>query len=576
MTIAHDRRRFLQFLGAGFSGVASAHLLEPLLDARGRMRLPQPGGGFSFTPIQPTSRDDLVLPPGFIYDVVALWGDRLPGTNARVGYNADYTAFFATTPDGGEGLLFVNHEYVSLPEAGEIGVYLQTFPDAMGRAPRIEDQMHDVGASVLQIRRDARQRWNVVASPLTRRYDATSRMRASGPALQRAGDVGGTLANCSGCHTPWNTVLTCEENFQNHVPEAVDTSGRGRVGGPFERNGAHFGWVVEIDPLDPEWTPVKHTMLGRFRHENVAIRAEADRPVIAYMGDDRTDGHVYRFISEGRYVPGGATHRGSLLARGRLFAAVFHPDGAGEWRELAPATPLRPNPRSSIPAVRAGATTLGQVYADLGAIVTDAFQASNLIGATPTGRPEDVEVHPLDRSVYIAFTANATAPGHLFPNLYGEIWRLEEEGDGTGTRFTWMRWRAGGPNDPAQEGRVFAAPDNLSFDPAGNLWVVCDITTVRLNADERYTTFQNNGMFLVPTSGSEAGIPRQFASAPCEAELTGPSWTPDRQTLFLSIQHPGESYGMRTAALAPPRGSNWPGGRLNDAPRPGVVSIRRN
>ena len=201
-------------------------------------------------------------------------------------------------------MLFVNHEYPSLPATGEIGVYLQTFPLVMGRAPRIEDQMHDVGAAVLHVRRDARQRWIVVASPLTRRYDATSRMRASGPALQNAGDVGGTLANCSGCHTPWNTVLTCEENFQDFVPEPVDTSGRGTVGGSFNANGAHFGWVVEIDPLDPEWTPVKHTMLGRFRHENVAIRAEAGRPVIAYMGDDRTNGHVYRFVSEGRYTPG--------------------------------------------------------------------------------------------------------------------------------------------------------------------------------------------------------------------------------------------------------------------------------
>ena len=575
MVLTRDRRRFLQFLGAGFTGTAGTHMLGPLLDARGPMPSRQPGGGFSFNPIQPSSRDELVLPPEFTHDVVALWGDRLPGTNARVGYNADYTAFIPTTPDGSEGELFVNHEAPSLPAAGEIGVYLQTFPLVMGRAPRIEDQMHDVGAAVLHVRRDARQRWNVVASPLTRRYDATSRMRASGPALQNAGDVGGTIANCSGCHTPWNTVLTCEENFQDFVPETVDTSGHGSVGGSFKANGAHFGWVVEIDPLDPEWMPLKHTMLGRFRHENVAIRAEGGRPVIAYMGDDRTNGHVYRFVSEGRYTLGSAAHRGELLARGRLYAAVFNANGTGEWREIAAATPLRPNPRSSIPAVRAGATTLGQVYSDVGAMLTDAFRASNLIGASPTGRPEDVEVHPLDHSVYIAFTADATAPGHLFPNTYGEIWRIEEEGDGTGTRFTWMRWRAGGPNDPARAGRNFAAPDNLSFDPAGNLWVVTDISTTRLNADVRYTTLQNNGMFFVPTSGPEAGVALQFASAPCEAELTGPSWTPDRQTLFLAIQHPGEAYGTRTAALAPPRGSNWPGGRVNDPPRPGVVSIRR-
>jgi secreted PhoX family phosphatase len=526
-----------------------------------------------FAPIQPTSRDDLVLPSGFHYDIIARWSDRLPGTNARFGYNADFTAFLPLR-EPGEGVLVVNHEYVSLPEPGEIGVYLQTFPLVMGRAPRLEDEMHDVGVSVLHLRRSNTGRWEVVASPLTRRYDATSRMAASGPALQTVHDLGGTLANCSGSHTPWGTVLTCEENFQNCVPEAVDTAGRGSVGGRFRRNGTHFGWVVEIDPLDPGWTPVKHTMLGRFRHENVALRAEAGRPVVAYMGDDRLNGHVYRFVSAQSYIPDGK-HRGSLLARGRLYAAVFHADGSGEWRELAPETPLRPNADSLHPLVPRGAKALGQVYADLGAIVTDAFRASNLIGASPTGRPEDIEVHPLDRSVYIAFTSTATARGHLFPNIYGELWRIVEEGDGTGTRFTWTRWKAGGPNDARRAGRVFASPDNLAFDPAGNLWVVTDIATARLNADAGFATFRNNGMFFVPTSGPDAGVPLQFASAPCEAELAGPSWTAAREAMFLSVQHPGEGYGIRGAGVRAPRGSNWPGGRAGDPPLPAVVSIQQ-
>jgi hypothetical protein len=357
------------------------------------------------------------------------------------------------------------------------------------------------------------------------------------------------------------------------VAAEVDTRGRGTVGGRYERDGSHYGWVVEIDPLDPAWTPVKHTMLGRFRHENVALRAQIGRPVVAYMGDDRINGHVYRFVSEASYTPEGE-HRGALLARGKLFAAVFHPDGTGEWRELAAATPLRPNQKSVVPTTPAGATTLGQVYADLGAIVTDTFRASNLIGATPTGRPEDLEIHPIDGSVYIAFTDAATAPGHLFPNVHGEIWRIVEHED-AGTRFTWMRWKTGGPNDPAQGGHVFAAPDNLAFDPAGNLWVVCDVATSRVNYDPRYTAFRNNGMFFVPTSGPDAGMARQFASAPCEAELTGPSWTADRQTMFLAVQHPGEAHGMRKSGMRAPRGSNWPSGRLNDPPRPGVVVISR-
>jgi secreted PhoX family phosphatase len=370
-------------------------------------------------------------------------------------------------------------------------------------------------------------------------------------------------------------VLSCEENFQDCVPDPVDTSGRGRVGGRFQQDGSHFGWVVEIDPLDPKWTPVKHTMLGRFRHENVAIRIGPSGNVVAYMGDDLVNAHVYKFISDGRYVPGGSENRGALLSRGRLFAAVFNADGTGEWRELAGSTPLRPNPRSAHPAIPRRATTLGQVYRDAGAIVTDAFHASNLIGASPTGRPEDIEVHPIDQSVYIAFTAAATAPGHLFPNFHGEIWRIEDGEAGMGTRFGWMRWKAGGPNDPRQRGRVFAAPDNLSFDPAGHLWVVTDISTSRLNGDARYTAFENNGMFFVPTAGTGAGIAQQFASAPCEAELAGPSWTADRQTMFLSIQHPGEASGMRTSAMQAPRGSNWPGTQVNQPPRPAVVSIRR-
>lgn len=564
--MARGRRQFLKFLGAGLSG-AYAGGLGPLAAAGQTPRQAL------FAPIRPTSRDDLVLPAGFRYDVLARWSDRLPGTNARFGYNADYTAFLPL-PEPGHGVLVVNHEYVSLPEPGEIGVYLQTFPLVMGHAPRIDDEMEDVGVSVLHLRRSPPGRWEIIASPLTRRYDATSRMTASGPALQSARNLAGTLANCSGCHTPWGTVLTCEENFQNYVPEEVDTRGRARVGGRFGRDGAHFGWVVEIDPRDPGWTPVKHTMLGRFRHENVAVRAEAGRPLVAYMGDDRLNGHVHRFVSAQPYTSDGA-HRGSLLARGRLYAAVFHADGTGEWRELGPDTPLRPNPESLHAPIPRGAKSLGQVYAGLGAIVTDAFRASNLVGATPTGRPEDIEVHPLDRSVYIAFTGPATARDHLFPNLYGEIWRIVEEGDGTGTRFTWMRWKAGGPNDENRAGHVFAAPDNLAFDPAGNLWIVTDITTVRLNDDARFTTFRNNGMFFVPTSGPEAGVALQFASAPCEAELAGPSWTAARDTMFLSVQHPGEGQGIRGGSVAAPRGSNWPGGRAGDPPLPAVVSIQQ-
>jgi secreted PhoX family phosphatase len=581
MSVPNDRRLFLQYLGAGFTGVAAAHALGPLgplAAATGPMpflNAPRTLGSFlSFGPIAPTTRDDLTLPPGFSYQLIAAWGDRFTNAGERFGYNADWTGFFPRNTSGTEGLLYVNHEYLSRPATGEVGVYDQTFPHVIGGVPTTEDLAFDMGGSVLHLSRDANGSWQLLRSDLNRRITARSLMIADGPALHGVGNVGGTLGNCSGCHTPWNTVLTCEENFQDYVPEPVTTAGAGTVGGVLDMNGAHFGWVVEIDPHDPASIPVKHTMLGRFRHENVAIRTAAGQRVIAYEGDDRTNGHVYKFVSDAVYVPGSAANK-QLLANGRLYAAVFNADGTGEWRELSLATPLRPNTGQPMPPIPQGATTLGDVYTGLGAIVTDAYRASNLIGATPTGRPEDVEVHPLDRSVFIAFTADTTIAGDLFENLYGEIWRLEEDGDGTGTRFRWVRWAVGGPNDESRAGRVWAAPDNLSFDKAGNLWVVTDISTSRLNTDSRYTAFKNNGMFFVPTAGPHAGQAFQFASAPCESELTGPTFTPDESTLFLAIQHPGEINGLRLSSAMEPRGSNWPHvGAFPAPPRPGVVAIQ--
>jgi secreted PhoX family phosphatase len=193
-----------------------------------------------------------------------------------------------------EALLWVNHEYVSIRnlKEGLMGVYTQTFPLVMGRSPTLEDELHDVGASVLHMRRDPTGEWRIVASPLTRRYDATSTVAVSGPGLSATRQVAGTFANCSGGVTPWNTVLTCEENFQEYVPEQVNTHGAGTAGGRWKRNGAHYGWIVEVDPFDPDFVPVKHTMLGRYRHENIALRTTPGAPVVAYMGDDRTNGHV--------------------------------------------------------------------------------------------------------------------------------------------------------------------------------------------------------------------------------------------------------------------------------------------
>jgi hypothetical protein len=570
-----NRRAFLACMGGGAAALAGRHAAAAPFDG--------------FAPIAPSQVDDLRLPAGFRYRPLMLWGDPVrPGE--RFGYNADFTAFFPLGASD-EGLLWVNHEFVNLRGSDVVGVWEQTFPMVVGGSPTVDDMKHDVGGSVLHVRwREGG--WQFVAdSRYNRRLTASTKQRpepltADGPAvadvferhdvdgLGRA--IEGTHSNCSGGQTPWGTVLTCEENVQSWVPDAVDASGRGSVGGRFQVLGSKYGWVVEVDPYDPASIPVKHTALGRYRHENVGVRAADGKRVACYMGDDRTGGHVWKFVSRDPYRAGAGQRAASrsLLAAGTLMVARFDRGGTGRWIALAPDTPLAPN-GGPTQTIAAGASTLGQVYASAGAIFVDAFRAANAAGGTPTGRPEDLEVHPATGAVYIAFTGFVGLSDPLFSARLGELWRIDEDGnDPEATTFRWQRFVAGG-GVPGQGG--FAQPDNLMLDSALNLWVFTDVAPGGLNNPQLPEgAYANNGVFVIPTVGANAGRSARFASGPCEAELTGPSLTPDERTLFFSVQHPGERFGVRgVGGVEAPRGSNWPAGRAGSPPRPGVVAVTR-
>jgi secreted PhoX family phosphatase len=384
--------------------------------------------------------------------------------------------------------------------------------------------------------RDRSGRWAPrFDSPYARRYTARSPALLTGPAagLAEGGKVVGTMGNCSGGVTPWGTVLSCEEETRLY---AIEENGYG-WGKPYDKL-RHYSWVVEIDPFDPEWVPLKRTALGRFLHENVAIRIARDGRLVAYMGDDQRNGFVYKYVSlEGFRLARGLAN-GDLLDRGQLYVAHCREDGSGSW------TPLPMNEEC------------------LGG--THAYIVERGLPATPMDRPEDLEIHPQDGSVYIALTNNdQPAPGRVIPPLevdpYGKIARfIEEGGNATARAFRWEVFAVGGP----QAG--FAAPDNLEFDRTGNLWIISDFAAEK----SQYARFGNNGMFMVPTGGRHAGLAFQFASAPVDSELTGPWLSPDETSLFLSVQHPG-------ARSRPPQEltSHWPGG--SGIPRPSTVVIQR-
>ncbi len=225
--------------------------------------------------------------------------------------------------------------------------------------------------------------------------------------------------------------------------------------------GEKYGWMVEIDPNDPDYRLCKPTALGRFRHENITMRVERGKKLVAYMGDDRHGGHTYKYVSAGRVTDPKDKNNSALFESGTLYAARYQPNGTGRWIPLELDTKTNPNIPSSIAATEiaqlgkatnnglvclprgngvAGQTTdggalsvtinsvvnssgvttsfgeadalpdyrnkrLSDFYTTQGAISCDAFLAANLVGATPTARPEDLEVHPRTKDVFIAYIA---------------------------------------------------------------------------------------------------------------------------------------------------------------------------
>lgn len=501
-------------------------------------------GPIPFKPIEPSDKDALVLPEGFDYTIIRKWGDMVTPTEA-FGYNNDYVDYLPIDLlEGGhnseDGILVVNHEY-PLPLFVSGYTYADMLAGKKKSREQIDAEKKCVGMSIFRVKKSNGKWAFVMDEQYNRRLDAYTRIRLTGkaagtPEVHGSTYVTGTLANCSGGQTPWGTVLSGEENFQDYD--------KGMEAGEWGYRWTdqdddffpeHYGWVVEVDPFDRNSTPVKHTSLGRFRHENVAISIAADGRVVAYMGDDKADECVYKFVSYGKYNPKDRQSNKTLLHDGDLYVADFENN---RWQLLD----LEKNPK------------LQPHFSTQAQVLVHCDKSSKVVGGTPSNRPEDIQIHPFDRSVFIAFTNNKKRDDY-----FGSIVRIIEE-DPAAEEFTWQVFATGGVASG------FSCPDNLTFDSRGNLWVLCDISTRDLNEKEQ-APFKNNAMFMIPTRGNHTGKAFRFASGPVHSEMCGGSFAPDERTMFVSVQHPGE--GSRT--LENPT-SRWPN-YGNDIPRPAVVAI---
>lgn len=613
MTRRLARREFLK--GAAVS--ASMLVIDAISTIEANAAQAAAMGPITFTPISLDSTDKITLSPGYAARPLLRWGDPIfagapafnistqsaSAQNRQFGYNCDFLYFleFPTNPFSRlrrdeTGLMWVNHEYTN-PELMFPG-YVPGKPTAEQVA--IELAAH--GGSIVQLDRRRRRgffetggEWAIdIFSRFNRRVTAETVCWITGPAagndlLKTSYDPTGTrvrgmLNNCSGGVTPWNTIVTCEENFDQYFANLGQLPATDRRRAMLARYGLpngsserrwedfydrfdiskepneafRFGYAVEIDPFNPNTPPKKRTALGRYKHEAATFVIAPDQRVVAYSGDDQRFDYMYKFVTKGQYDQTKGAANGDLLDEGTLYVAKFNDDGTGVW----------------IPLVAGQGALANWTQAE---ICINTRLAADLVGPTKMDRPEDIETNPVNGKVYCVMTNNtqraatgANAVNKANPranNRHGHIIELtEDKNDPTSTTFKWEIFMLCGDPAVATEGTYWAgwtgpvsaisSPDNITFDRFGNLWIATDgqINTFR----------RNDGIYAVPTAGPERGYARQLLSGVPGGEVASLAFGPNDLFLFASIQHPAEG-----SLLSNPT-SRFPDG---DVPRPTVIVV---
>jgi secreted PhoX family phosphatase len=546
-----------------------------------------------FESIPASTEDTIKLPQGYRHTVLMSWGDPvLAGAPSfdhsgkqtaedqakQFGDNTDgMTLFPLLKADGSEdpnrAVLAVNNEYTN----NEIVIGA----DATRNLDDVRKMQAAHGVTIVELKRDAQGQWQYVKdSKYNRRLHANSDFELSGPvaghdSVKTDADkegrlVKGTFNNCANGHTPWRTYLTCEENFHNYFGASDESKLPADVAkeygvkanedgnmwwkyderfdlakNPQEAN--RFGWVVEIDPMDPSSTPKKRTALGRIKHENADVVLNKDGRVVVYMGDDERGEHIYRFISKNRFNPNNLKANADLLDEGTLYVAQFDGeasegskhDGKGRWVELTHGK---------------NGLTKENGFNDQAEVLVHTRKAAKQLKATSMDRPEWITHNPHTGQVFCALTNNKhrgnkeaqplNGPNPRQSNHYGQIIRWTPAGeDHTSDTFEWdLYLLAGNPavhkdslyagSANITEQNMFNSPDGLGFDKDGRLWIQTDGD---MSNEGDFAGQGNNQMLCGDPATGEI---RRFLVGPQGCEITGLTFSPDYRSMFVGVQHP--------------------------------------
>lgn len=563
----------------------------------------------NFLPVPPTRSDTVTVPLGHRVQTLIPWGTPITGSypafdsvngntgeeqEQQVGSHHDGMHYFPSKRNpNSHGLLVLNHEYVDQnvfhPNGG-------SFIAGLRPTDEVRKEIAAHGVSVVEIQQNSLGDWEVVNGVYNRRITAGTEMEIRGPV--RGSDfvktqfspngtkARGTINNCAHGFTPWGTYLTCEENWSGYfvnktgLPREHSRYGVRTTNGRYSwetaqsgedqyirfdasANGADatqdyrnepntMGWVVEIDPYDPNSVPKKRTSMGRFAHEGAWLAPpQPGQPLVFYMGDDARNEYIYKFVTKARY------HKhvtGDILDEGTLYVARFNEDGTGEWLALD----------INDPEFQAAAALAGVAFNNQADVLVNTRLATDVAGATKMDRPEWGAVHPQTREAYMTLTNNSSrnatnidASNPRGPNPYGHIIRWREQGNRSwATTFKWDLFVLAGPESDSQilpeqggpaltQENIFASPDGLWFDQFGTLWIQTDMS----GSQQGTGPFGENQMLAANPLTGEI---KRFLVGPPNQETTGVVSTPDGKSLFVNMQHVGDR------SLPGQFTSNWP------------------
>jgi hypothetical protein len=615
-----SRRNFLQ---GSLAVSAIAATVSPVALMTAEKARAATGSAFSFPEVEAGVDAHHHVAEGYDADVLLRWGDALfpdspdfdPANQTaeaqakQFGYNNDYVGFIPIDGAADHGYLVVNHEYTNphLMFPGLVKVVDGKVEQGPLSKEQVDVEMAAHGGTIVEIRR-VDGKWQVVRDGANnRRITVKTEMQLTGPAaghdrLKTSADetgakVIGTVNNCAGGVTPWGTYIMAEENFHGYFigdlpadhPEAANYERYGVPEGSYEwgrfydrfdlskepNEPNRFGWVVEVDVLDPSSTPKKRTALGRTKHEGAESIVAENGKVVFYLGDDERFDYVYKFVTDGTYNPEDRAANMDLLDSGTLYVARFEENGSMEWLPLVHGK---------------GPLTEENGFASQADVLIETRRAGDVLGATKMDRPEDVQPNGVNGKVYVMLTNNTKrkpdqvdAANPRAENAFGHIIEISEaDGDFSATKGKWEVMLKCGDPSVADVGATFSTettkngwfgmPDNCAVDSAGRLWVSTD-------GNSNESTGRTDGLWAVDTEGEARATSKLFFRVPVGAELCGPLFTPDDETAFVAVQHPadgGEDWeGHGRPSYYEDLSTRWPDFKDDMPVRPSVLAITK-